>query len=402
VAEGLELGAYRFTITSRRPAAEVELARARGSRREGETEPQAVAVLGQRIAAAGATSRANWSTSRQRDVPRVLGRRGPRSVAKENDSSSVRLRRDPQSRHELIDAVGRGIARPGSCHLVDSKKAKRIFVFVGKGITCAAGISSSLRRMGRDEARHRRAQRHRTHGGPSRAAGAPKVEATPSPPAPENARWRGVTVRATSGARSTARPANRQHRRRGRLVLAESAQLTPAPDAVMLVDKRHAHRACVVRPSARRARAGTRRRRGAAQFGAAPKLPVERCGGAAVEDLRDRIKSDVPNLKQAGDGTAGRSRQRSFSGSFAGDTLWIHATSRARPSTDRPSGWSSQGGPGTAAAVPRARQPRRADLLAPGPMSSDAPSRASSSEARPPISAIADFAMIGDGTSHGS
>jgi leucyl aminopeptidase len=66
-----------------------------------------------------------------------------------------------------------------------------------------------------------------------------------------------------------------------------------------------------------------------------------------LDDLREQIKSDVADVKQAGDRHGGSITAALFLREFAGDGPWVHCDIAGPASIDRPTMWmQSKGGTG--------------------------------------------------------
>ena len=63
-----------------------------------------------------------------------------------------------------------------------------------------------------------------------------------------------------------------------------------------------------------------------------------------LEDLREQIKSDVADVKQAGDRYGGSITAALFLREFAGDARWIHCDIAGPSAIDRPTGWMQSKG----------------------------------------------------------
>ena len=63
-----------------------------------------------------------------------------------------------------------------------------------------------------------------------------------------------------------------------------------------------------------------------------------------LDDLRDQIKSEVADVKQAGDRYGGSITAALFLREFAGPGRWIHCDIAGPASVDRPHGWSQAKG----------------------------------------------------------
>jgi leucyl aminopeptidase len=63
-----------------------------------------------------------------------------------------------------------------------------------------------------------------------------------------------------------------------------------------------------------------------------------------LEDLREQIKSDVADVKQAGDRHGGSITAALFLREFVGASRWVHCDIAGPASTDRPSGWTQAKG----------------------------------------------------------
>jgi leucyl aminopeptidase len=160
VAEGLELGAYRFTkyfTGDRRPKAELAKV-VLGLAAKPKGNPKQAVSLGQRVAAAVNLSR-DWSNEPGNVMYPVALAAAASKLAKDHAGLKVQVFDFEEIRKrgmKLIDAVGRGsVHEPRFIHISWApKRAKRKIVFVGKGITFDSGGLSIKPAAGMGEMKH--------------------------------------------------------------------------------------------------------------------------------------------------------------------------------------------------------------------------------------------------------
>jgi leucyl aminopeptidase len=359
VAEGLELGAYRFTkylSGDRRPKAElsdVTLALA------GKMPPDAKRALdlGQKVGAAVNLSRDVSNEPGNVMYPVALAAEAQK-VAKAHglkihvfDYKEI-LRRGMK----LIDAVGRGSSHePRFVHMIYSpaKKSKKRLVFVGKGITFDSGGLSIKPAAGMGDMKHDMSGAGNMVGLMAAVAALkPGVEVHAIMSCAENMPdgnayrpgdvWGSLDGKTVEIVNTDAE---------GRLVLADALAYARALKPDLLVDNATLTGACVVALGNSCSGFYASNDATAQEFAAAAKQAGEQTWHMPLlDDLREQIKSEVADVKQAGDRWGGSITAALFLREFIGDTKnWVHADIAGPASTDRPSGWlQSKGATGHA------------------------------------------------------
>jgi leucyl aminopeptidase len=352
VAEGLELGAYRFTkyLTGdrkpKRSLASVVIGVA------GRLKPNAKAAVavGQRVGAA-----VNLSRDLSNEPPNVLY---PESfaaaadkLAKENglraqifDFKEIRRRG-----MKLIDAVGRGSARePRFVHISYTPKgAKRKLVFVGKGITFDTGGISIKPAAGMGDMKHDMSGAANVVALMAAVAAVkPKVEvhaiASLAENMPDGDAYRPGDIWGSLDGK-TVEIVNTDAE--GRLVLADALAYARSLSPDLLVDNATLTGACMVALGASCSGWYASHEDAAREFAAAIKDSGESMWRMPLlEDLREQIKSEVADVKQTGDRYGGSITAALFLREFAGPGRWIHCDIAGPASLDRPSGWSQTKG----------------------------------------------------------
>jgi leucyl aminopeptidase len=352
VAEGLELGAYRFSryLTGdrkpKRSLASVTIGVG------GRLRPNAKATLavGQRVGAA-----VNLSRDLSNEPPNVIY---PESfaaaatkMAKENglhvrvfDFKEIRRRG-----MKLIDAVGRGSSHePRFVHLSYTPKgAKRKLVFVGKGITFDTGGISIKPAAGMGDMKHDMSGAANVVALMAAVAAVkPKVEvhaiASLAENMPDGNAYRPGDIWGSLDGK-TVEIVNTDAE--GRLVLADALAYARTLTPDLLVDNATLTGACMVALGASCSGWYASHEDAAREFAAAIKDSGESMWRLPLlEDLREQIKSEVADVKQTGDRYGGSITAALFLREFAGPGRWIHCDIAGPASLDRPSGWSQTKG----------------------------------------------------------
>ena len=352
IAEGLELGAYRFTkylTGDRKPKSALEsvvLACA------GRVKPAAKAAVlqGQSVAAAVNLSRDLSNEPGNVIYPESFAAVAER-VARDNglkvqvfDFKEIRRRG-----MKLIDAVGRGSARePRLVHLSwVPKGAKRRIVFVGKGITFDSGGISIKPAPGMGEMKHDMSGAANVVGLMAAVAALKlKVEVHAIAPCAENMPdgeayrpgdiWGSLEGKTVEIVNTDAE---------GRLVLADALAYARTLSPDLLVDNATLTGACVVALGSTCSGWYSPNEAAAREFAAALNQSGEQMWRMPLlDDLRDQIKSDVADVKQAGERFGGSITAALFLKEFVGETPWVHCDIAGPASTDRPNGWSQAKG----------------------------------------------------------
>lgn len=352
IAEGLELGAYRFTkyVTGeRRPKAELKNAIVAISAKAGAKGKAAIA-LGQSIAGA-----VNLARDLSNEPPNVLYPESfaaaARRLAKDHglevevfDFAEIRRRG-----MKLIDAVGRGSAHePRLVHIAWTPKgARRKLVFVGKGITFDSGGLSIKPAAGMGEMKHDMSGAANVVALMAAVAAIkPKVEVHAIAACAENMPdgnayrpgdiWGSLEGKTVEIINTDAE---------GRLVLADALAYARTFSPDLLVDNATLTGACVVALGNTCSGWYANNDDAAAQFAAALKDSGETMWRMPLlEDLREQIKSDVADVKQTGDRYGGSITAALFLREFVGDAAWVHCDIAGPAAIERPTAWMQSKG----------------------------------------------------------
>ncbi len=354
IAEGIELGAYRFTkyfTGDRRPKAEVTDVQI-GVPTKLPTTAKKQIDLGQAIGRCINLSRDLSNEPPNEIYPAAL------ASAAEKMAKAAGLKVQVFDHKEilrrgmlLIDAVGRGSVRdPRFVHIsyVPRTKTKKRFVFVGKGVTFDTGGISIKPAAGMQEMKHDMSGAANIVGLMAAVAALkPDVEVHGLIAAAENMPdgnsyrpgdiWKSLDGKTVEIVNTDAE---------GRLLLADALAYGRALKPDCLIDNATLTGACLVAlgPActgfyATNDTVGDQFAKAAASAGESMwRMPL-------LEDLRDQIRSDVADVKQTGDRYGGSITAALFLREFIGDTKnWIHADIAGPAATDRPSGWTQAKG----------------------------------------------------------
>ncbi len=354
LAEGVELGAYRFAkyfTGDRRP--KVELAEVQiGAAGKLPTDSKKQIDLGQAIGRA-----VNLSRDLSNEPPNVIYPATLASTAEKMAKASG-LKIQVFDHKEilrrgmlLIDAVGRGSVRdPRFIHIsyVPRTKAKKKFVFVGKGVTFDTGGISIKPAAGMQEMKHDMSGAANIVGLMAAVAAIkPDVEVHGLIAAAENMPdgnayrpgdiWKSLDGKTVEIVNTDAE---------GRLILADALAYGRALKPDYLIDNATLTGACLVALGASCTGFYATNDTIGDQFSKAAGLAGETMWRMPLlEDLRDQIRSDVADVKQTGDRYGGSITAALFLREFIGDTKnWIHADIAGPAATDRPSGWTQAKG----------------------------------------------------------
>jgi len=352
VAEGLELGAYQFTkylTGDRKPKTELATVIVACAGKLRPTSKAAVA-LGQKVGQAVNLSRDLSNEPGNVMYPETFAAAAEK-VAKDSglkiqvfDFREIRKRG-----MKLIDAVGRGSARdPRFVHIAWAPKgAKRKLVFVGKGITFDSGGLSIKPAAGMGEMKHDMSGAANVVAMMAAVAALkPRVEVHAIAPCAENmpdgdAYRPGDIFGSLDG--KTVEIVNTDAE--GRLVLADALAYARALSPDILVDNATLTGACVVALGNTCSGWYANDEGAAREFAAALKQSGELMWRMPLlEDLRDQIKSDVADVKQAGDRYGGSITAALFLREFVGEARWIHCDIAGPSALDRPNGWAQTKG----------------------------------------------------------
>jgi leucyl aminopeptidase len=347
VAEGLELGAYRFVkylTGDRRPKAELTTAIV-GLAAKAKPNAKAQLALGQRIAGAVNLSR-DWSNEPGNVIyPETLAA-AAQAVAEDNglhievfDFEEIRRRG-----MKLIDAVGRGSAHePRFVHMWWAPRgSKRKLVFVGKGITFDSGGLSIKPAAGMGEMKHDMSGAANVIAlMQAVAALKPKIEvhaiAACAENMPDGNAYRPGDVWGSLDGK-TVEIVNTDAE--GRLVLADALAFARSLSPSVIVDNATLTGACVVALGNTCSGWYANDEGVAREFSRAIGESGEQMWRMPLlEELRESIKSDVADIKQAGDRWGGSITAALFLREFAGDATWIHCDIAGPASLERPHAW---------------------------------------------------------------
>ena len=352
VAEGLELGAYRFSkyfTGERKPKGEISRAVIVTPGRVN-AKAKAAAALGQQVGAA-----VNLSRDLSNEPPNVLYPQALASAAEKlakEHGLKIKVLDFPEIRRrgmKLIDAVGRGSAHePRVVHISFTPKgARRKIAFVGKGITFDSGGLSIKPAAGMGEMKHDMSGAANVIALMAAVAALkPKVEvhaiAACAENMPDGNAYRPGDIWGSLDGK-TVEIINTDAE--GRLVLADALTYARSLSPDLIVDNATLTGACVVALGNTCSGWYANGDEAASEFAAALKESGETMWRLPLlEDLREQIKSDVADVKQTGDRYGGSITAALFLREFVGDARWIHCDIAGPASLDRPSGWSQTKG----------------------------------------------------------
>ncbi len=352
LAEGLELGAYRFTkyfTGERKPKSELARVVVVPASRVA-AKAKAALALGQKVGAAINLSRDLSNEPGNVLYPQTLASAAEK-VAKDH-GLKIRVFDFPEIRRrgmKLIDAVGRGSRRePRFVHISYAPKgARRKLAFVGKGITFDTGGISIKPAAGMGEMKHDMSGAANVIALMAAVAAIkPRVEvhaiAACAENMPDGDAYRPGDVWGSLDGK-TVEIINTDAE--GRLVLADALAYTRALSPDVIVDNATLTGACVVALGSTCAGWYSNREDTATEFAAALKKSGETMWRMPLlEDLREQIKSEVADVKQTGDRHGGSITAALFLREFVGDSHWVHCDIAGPASIDRPSGWSQAKG----------------------------------------------------------
>ena len=356
IGEGLELGVYRFTkyfTGDRVPKHALEKVQVvYGSKASAETKKQL--ELGQKIGVA---------INRTRDVgnepPNVLYPESYADLAvkmcKEHglECKVFDFKEIQRRGMKLLQAVGQGSTHePHFVHMTytPEKKARKKIVVIGKGVTFDSGGISIKPSPGMGDMKADMSGAGNLLGFMEAiAAIQPDVEVHAIAPLAENMPdakayrpgdiWGSLDGRTVEIVNTDAE---------GRLILADALAYGRALQPDLLIDNATLTGACVVALGATCSAfyASTD------EAGAAFQRAVDAAGETMwrmplLEDLRDQLKSDVADVKQAGDRMGGSITAAMFLREFIGEQKhWVHVDIAGPAYLDKAVGWSGKGATG--------------------------------------------------------
>ena len=358
IAEGLELGAYRFTkylTGDRKPKETLEDVTLLTTKKVGASAKKDIEAgqdvgHGVNVARDLSNEPPNFMTpSQMATESQKVGKEGGLKVTV-FDFKEIRKR----GMH-LIDAVGRGSANePRLIHIayVPAKKAKKKLVFVGKGITFDTGGISIKPAAGMGEMKH-------DMSGAANLVGLMAAVGAMKPAAevhaimacaenmPDGNSYRPGDVWGSLDGKSV-EIVNTDAE--GRLVLADALAYARELKPDLMVDNATLTGAIVVALGTTCSAYYASNEATANEFGGAVKQSGEQMWRMPLlEELRDQLKSDVADLKHTGDRWGGSISAALFLREFIGDTKnWVHCDIAGPMAADRPRNWDVKGATGHA------------------------------------------------------
>ena len=359
VGEGLELGAYRFVkylTGDRKPKESLEEVTVASERRMPPDAKRQLG-LGQGIAAG-----VNLARDLSNEPPNVMF---PQAMAEaaEKAAKDHKLKITVFDEEEiekrgmhLIQAVGRGSSHPPRLvHLsyVPSKKAKKRYVFVGKGITFDSGGISIKPAQNMGDMKHDMSGAANVLGlMVAIAALKPNVEVhgfmSCAENMPDGNSYRPGDIFISYEGKSV-EIINTDAE--GRLVLADAlAYAAKELEPDLMVDNATLTGACVIALGTTYSAFYASNEDTAQRFASAVKGSGESMWRMPlIEELRDQLKSDVADLKHTGDRWGGSITAGLFLREFIGKTKnWVHVDIAGPAQADRPYAWHPKGATGHA------------------------------------------------------
>lgn len=355
VAEGIELGAYRFTryfTGSRKPKAEIGQVSllVRNPPKSAKRDVE----VGQRVAEG-----VNLARDLSNEPPNVMT---PAALA----DSAVRIAKERGMKSEvfdmkeiirrgmkLIQAVGQGSAHePRLVHVTydPGKRSKKRIVFVGKGLTFDSGGLSIKPAAGMGEMKH-------DMSGAANMVGLMAIVGALKPDVevhfimacaenmPDGNAYRPGDIWGSLEGKSV-EIINTDAE--GRLVLADALTYAARLKPDVLVDNATLTGACVVALGNGCSGYYASNDDVGAEFAQAIGASGEKMWRMPLlEELKDQLKSDCADLKHTGDRMGGSISAALFLREFIGDTKnWVHCDIAGPAMGDRPRGWDPKGGTG--------------------------------------------------------
>ena len=347
VAEGLELGAYRFTkylTGDRAPKAHLATVTIAVA---GKVSPSAKVLVatGQKVGAAVNMARDLSNEPGNTIYPETFAAAAEK-IAKDAgltvtvfDFKEIRRRG-----MKLIDAVGRGSAHePRFVHISYTPRgAKKKLAFVGKGITFDSGGLSIKPAAGMGEMKHDMSGAANVVSLMAAVAAVkPKVEvhaiAALAENMPDGNAYRPGDIWGSLDGK-TVEIVNTDAE--GRLVLADALAYARSLAPDVIVDNATLTGACLVALGTTCAGWYSNHEATAREFSKALGESGEQMWRMPLlEELREQIKSDVADLKQAGDRYGGSITAALFLREFCGGGPWIHCDIAGPAALDRPHAW---------------------------------------------------------------
>jgi leucyl aminopeptidase len=362
VAEGLELGAYRFAryfTGDRKPKESLEEVIVATERRLA-PDAKRMLVLGQAIAVGVNTARDLSNEPPNVMFPQALAEAAQKAGKEHKFKVTVFDEKEIDKRGmKLVHAVGRGSSHPPRfvhmAYVPSSKKqkrgTKRRYVFVGKGITFDSGGISIKPAQNMGEMKHDMSGAANMVGLMiACAALKPNIEVHGIMSCAENMPggnayrpgdvWGSLDGKFVEIINTDAE---------GRLVLADAlAYAAKELEPDLLVDNATLTGACVVALGVTYSAFYASNEDTAHRYAAAVKSSGESMWRMPlIEELRDQLKSEVADIKHTGERYAGSITAALFLREFIGKTKnWVHADIAGPAQTDRPYAWHGKGATG--------------------------------------------------------
>jgi leucyl aminopeptidase len=353
LAEGLELGAYRFTkylTGDRKPKAELAEVQI-VTQAKGIAAAKKDLELGQKVAAGVLLSRDLSNEPPNIVTPAALATAAQVAAKMHGFECTVFDFKEIKRRGmQLIQAVGQGsVNEPRFVHLayVPKQKPKKRLVFVGKGITFDSGGLSIKPAAGMGEMKHDMSGAANVIGlMVSVAALKPKCEVhcilAAAENMPDGGAYRPGDVWGSLDGKSV-EIINTDAE--GRLILADALAYARELKPDLLVDNATLTGAMVVALGNTCTGWFASSEEAARQFADAVKHSGEQMWRMPLlDELKDSLKSDVADLKHTGERWGGSITAALFLKEFIGDTKnWVHADIAGPAMADHASGWNPKG-----------------------------------------------------------
>ncbi len=358
-AEGVELGAYRFTkylTGDRRPKESLETVTlvSNGKKTPDAKDAKKEVALGQKIAQGVNLARDLSNEPSNVMTPAALADEAAKMAKANGLDIEIFDYKEIQKRGmSLIDAVGRGSANePRFVHIsyVPNKKSKKKLVFVGKGITFDTGGISIKPAQGMGEMKHDMSGAANMVGFMAAVAAVkPNVEVHALLACAENMPdgnayrpgdvWPSLDGKSVEIINTDAE---------GRLVLADALAYGAKLEPDLMVDNATLTGACVVALGNTYSGWYGNTDSAARDFSDALKASGEQMWRMPlIEELREQLKSDTADLKHTGDRMGGSITAALFLREFIGKTKnWVHADIAGPSTSDRAVGWNAKGATG--------------------------------------------------------
>ena len=355
LAEGLELGAYRFTkylTGDRKPKVELAEVQIVTGAKAGGAQAKKDLELGQKVAAGVLLSRDLSNEPPNVLTPAALATAAQVAAKMHGFECTVFDFKEIKRRGmQLIQAVGQGSANePRFVHMayVPKQKPKKRIVFVGKGITFDSGGLSIKPAAGMGEMKHDMSGAANVVGlMVAVAALKPKCEVhcilAAAENMPDGGAYRPGDVWGSLDGKSV-EIINTDAE--GRLILADALAYARELKPDLLVDNATLTGAMVVALGNTCTGWFANSDEAARMFGDAVKQSGEQMWRMPLlDELKDQLKSDVADLKHTGDRWGGAIAAALFLKEFIGETKnWVHADIAGPAMSDHVAGWNSKGG----------------------------------------------------------